>query len=176
VLMITLGTGVGGGIVIGGKIFGGTRGIAGELGHFTLYQDGVPCPCGKKGCYESYAATTALVRRAKEATGEAELNGRIIFERAHRGDSVMLGVLDSWIDDIAAGITGLVHIFNPQMVLIGGGVSAQEELLIRPLREKVLATAMPRFGEGLQVESATLANDAGLIGAAKFFMDCYKQN
>lgn len=172
VLMITLGTGVGGGIVIGGKIFGGTRGIAGELGHFTLYQNGIPCPCGKVGCYESYAATTALVRRAKEATGEAELNGRIIFERAQAGDETMLAVLDSWIDDIASGITGLVHIFNPQLVLIGGGVSAQEELLIRPLREKVLATLMPRFAEGLLVESATLANDAGLIGAAKFFMDC----
>ena len=172
VLMVTLGTGVGGGIVIGGKIFGGTRGIAGELGHFTLYQDGVPCPCGKKGCYESYAATTALVRRAKEAAGEEELNGRIIFERAANGDRTMLAVLNAWIEDIAAGITGLVHIFNPQLVLIGGGVSAQEELLIAPLRRKVLETAMPRFAEGLQVESATLANDAGVIGAAKFFMDC----
>jgi len=176
VLMITLGTGVGGGIVIGGKIFGGTRGIAGELGHFTLYQDGIPCPCGKTGCYESYAATTALVRRAKEATDEETLNGRIIFERAQAGDKTMLSVLDGWIDDIAAGITGLVHIFNPQLVLIGGGVSAQENLLIRPLREKVRSTVMPRFGEGLLVKSATLANDAGLIGAAKFFMDCSAEN
>jgi len=173
VLMITLGTGVGGGIVIGGKIFGGTRGIAGELGHFTLYQDGIPCPCGKKGCYESYAATTALVRRAQEATGESGLNGRIIFERAKAGDKMMLSVLDGWLNDVASGITGLVHIFNPQMILIGGGVSAQEELLIRPLREKVLSTLMPRFAEDLELESATLANDAGLIGAAKFFMDCH---
>ena len=78
VLMVTLGTGVGGGIVLGGRIFGGTRGIAGELGHFTLYQDGPLCPCGKRGCFESYAATTALVRRAKEATGEADMNGRIV--------------------------------------------------------------------------------------------------
>lgn len=83
----------------------------------------------------------------------------------------MLAVLDDWIDDIAAGTTGLVHIFNPEIVLIGGGVSAQEDLLIKPLREKVLATAMPRFAEGLRVEQAQLANDAGLIGAAKFFMD-----
>ncbi len=171
VLMITLGTGVGGGIVLGGKIFGGARGVAGELGHFTLYQDGMPCTCGKRGCYEQYASTTALVRRAKEATGEDELNGRIIFERAAAKDETMLSVLDGWIDDIAAGLTGLIHIFNPQMVLIGGGVSAQEELLIAPLRARVLAGAMPRFAEGLRVESATLANDAGLIGAAKFFMD-----
>ena len=171
VIMVTIGTGVGGGIVLGGRIFGGTRGIAGEIGHFTLYQDGVPCPCGKIGCFESYAATSTLVRNAQAATGESEMNGRIVFRRAKDGDETMLRVLDAWIDDIAAGITGLVHIFNPQIVLIGGGVSAQEELLIEPLRKRVLATAMPRFAEGLRLERAVLSNDAGLIGAAKFFMD-----
>ena len=175
VLMVTLGTGVGGGIVLGGKIFGGTRGIAGELGHFTLYQDGPRCPCGKCGCFESYAATTALVRRAKEATGEADMNGRIVFSRAADGDQAMLAVLSAWIDDIAAGISGLVHIFNPQMVLIGGGVSAQEALLIAPLRERVLRSVMPRFAECLQLEAATLGNDAGMIGAARFYLDCVRQ-
>ena len=175
VLMVTLGTGVGGGIVLGGRIFGGTRGIAGELGHFTLYQDGPRCPCGKRGCFESYAATTALVRRAKEATGEAEMNGRIVFSRAADGDQALLAVLSAWIDDIAAGISGLVHIFNPQMVLIGGGVSAQEALLIAPLRERVLRSVMPRFAECLQLEAATLGNDAGMIGAARFYLDCVRQ-
>lgn len=175
VLMVTLGTGVGGGIVLGGRIFGGARGIAGELGHFTLYQDGPLCPCGKRGCYESYAATTALVRRAREATGEAEMNGRIVFSRAADGDRVMRAVLDAWINDIAAGISGLVHIFNPEMVLIGGGVSAQEALLIAPLRERVLRSVMPRFGEGLRLEAASLGNDAGMIGAAKFYLDCTRQ-
>ena len=175
VLMVTLGTGVGSGIVLGGRIFGGTRGIAGELGHFTLYQDGPRCPCGKRGCFESYAATTALVRRAKEATGEADMNGRIVFSRAADGDQAMLAVLSAWIDDIAAGISGLVHIFNPQMVLIGGGVSAQEALLIAPLRERVLRSVMPRFAECLQLEAATLGNDAGMIGAARFYLDCVRQ-
>ena len=175
VLMVTLGTGVGGGIVLGGRIFGGTRGIAGELGHFTLYQDGPRCPCGKRGCFESYAATTALVRRAKEATGEADMNGRIVFSRAADGDQAMLAVLSAWIDDIAAGISGLVHIFNPQMVLIGGGVSAQEALLIAPLRERVMRSVMPRFAECLQLEAATLGNDAGMIGAARFYLDCASQ-
>ena len=134
------------------------------------YQDGAPCPCGKRGCLEHYAATTALVRRAQEATGETQLNGRVIFDRAQRGNEVMLGVLSAWIDDIAAGVTGLVHIFNPEMVLIGGGVSAQEELLMKPLRQRVLSGVMPRFAEGLSVERATLGNDAGMIGAARFFM------
>ena len=170
-LMITLGTGVGGGIVLGGKIFGGTRGIAGELGHITLYADGIPCPCGNRGCYESYAATTALVRLAKEATGEAEMNGRIIFSRAAQGDQTMLSILDRWIADICAGLVGLVHTFNPQMVLIGGGVSSQGKLLITPLRNQLLKTVMPRFSEGLQVEAAILGNDAGMIGAAKFCLD-----
>ena len=170
-LMITLGTGVGGGIVLGGRLFGGTRGIAGELGHFTLYQNGDPCPCGKRGCFEGYASTTALLRRAKAETGEDGLNGRVLFQRAAKGDARLLAVLDRWIDDIAAGITGLVHIFNPQMVLIGGGVSAQETLLMAPLRSRVLVGVMPRFREGLLVERATLGNDAGLIGAAKFFID-----
>lgn len=170
-IMLTLGTGVGGGIIIGGRIIGGTRGIAGELGHFTLYQDGIPCPCGKRGCYESYAATTALVRLAQQNSGERNLDGRKVFKRASEGDKIMLEALEAWTDDIAAGITGLVHIFNPEIVIIGGGVSSQEELLIKPLRRKVLAGIMPRFAEGLQVERAVLGNDAGLIGAAKFFMD-----
>ena len=171
VVMLTLGTGVGGGIVLNGHLYGGCRGIAGELGHFTLYQDGVPCACGKRGCLESYAATTALVRLAAEATGEDGLNGRIIFARASEGDKGMLSVLDRWIDDIAAGVTGLVHIFNPEMVLIGGGVSMQDNLLMKPLRARVLSGVMPRFAECLQVERATLGNDAGLIGAARFYLD-----
>ncbi|MDO5378081.1 MAG: ROK family protein [Clostridia bacterium] len=170
-LMLTLGTGVGGGIVLGGRIFGGARGIAGELGHFTLYQDGAPCPCGKRGCFENYAATTALVRAAKAATGEEDIDGRVIFARAAAGDAQMLAVLDRWINDIAAGVTGLVHIFNPEVVLIGGGVSAQEELLMKPLRERVLKGVMPRFAEGLTIRRAALGNDAGLIGAARFFAE-----
>jgi len=141
------------------------------MGHFTLYQDGIPCACGKRGCFESYAATTALVRLAKEATGETELNGRIIFQRAADGDAVMLQVLEHWMEDIAGGVSGLIHIFNPQMVLIGGGVSSQEELLMKPLRKKILSAVMPRFAEGLLVERAALGNDAGMIGAVKFAMD-----
>lgn len=165
VLMVTLGTGVGGGLVLGGKLYGGSRGLAGELGHFTLYQDGVPCSCGKRGCYESYAATTALVRRAGVE------NGRVLFDRVRAGDAEMKKALDGWLDDVAAGLTGLVHIFNPELVLVGGGVSAQEKLLIAPLRQKVRAGVMPRFGERLRVERATLGNDAGMIGALRWWLD-----
>ena len=165
VLMITLGTGVGGGLVLNGRVYGGTRGFAGELGHFTLYQDGVPCACGKRGCYESYASTTALVNAA------GTKNGRELFEKVRAGDTEMQAILDHWLDDVAAGLTGLIHIFNPSLVLVGGGVSAQEEFLITPLRRKVLAGVMPRFAENLRIEHASLGNDAGMIGALRFWLD-----
>lgn len=171
VIMITLGTGVGGGVVVDGKILSGRRGIAGEMGHFPLYADGVPCSCGLRGCYESYASVTALIERGRKRSGLDGLDGREIFRRAEAGDTMFLSVLDEWISDIASGISGLVHIFNPEMVLVGGGVSSQEELLIRPLREKVFAQTMPRFREGLQLEKATLGNDAGLVGAVRYWMD-----
>ena len=173
VVMLTLGTGVGGGVLVEGKLLMGHRGIAGEMGHFTLYQDGIPCPCGKRGCYESYASTTALIRAAEAATGETSLNGRVLFERIKNGDAILQTVLDKWLDDVAAGITGLVHLFNPELVLIGGGVSRQEELLLKPLRQRVLHGAMPRFTENLRIERAQLGNDAGLLGAAKFYLDIH---
>ena len=171
VVMVTLGTGVGGGVVADGKILGGRRGIAGELGHFPLYADGRPCACGLRGCYENYASATALIRRCGERTGISGLNGRVIFERAAAGEEAFCAVLREWIRDIAAGLCGLVHIFNPEMVLIGGGVSAQEDLLIRPLREEVFSRTMPRFRENLRPESASLGNDAGLVGAVRYWLD-----
>ncbi|MBQ9212146.1 MAG: ROK family protein [Clostridia bacterium] len=171
VIMITLGTGVGGGVVADGKILGGRRGIAGEMGHFPLYADGIPCTCGLIGCYENYASVTALIRRCGERTGIPGLNGRMIFERAEAGEKLFCDVLREWIRDIAGGLCGLIHIFNPEMVLIGGGVSSQEELLVRPLRESVLLGTMPRFRENLCLKSAALGNDAGLVGAVRYWLD-----
>lgn len=173
VLLITLRTGVGCGIIINKRVFGGARGMAGEIGHFTLYQDGKPCPCGKRGCFETYASTTALIQEAEEKTGETFSGGKEIFDRAAAGDEALLAVLDHWTDDIAAGLSGLIHIFNPDVVLIAGGVCEQEELLIKPLRRKTHDITMRRFREGLTIDRAILGNDAGLIGAAKFFMDKY---
>lgn len=175
VVMLTLGTGVGGGLILNGRLYSGARGIAGELGHFTLYQNGVPCPCGKRGCLEEYASTTALIAWAKRLTGRSGLDGRMIFEGVAQGDELLHQALDEWLDDVAAGITGLVHIFNPELVLIGGGVSTQEKLLLEPLRARVLSGVMPRFAERLHISRATLGNEAGMIGAAKYFMDCEKE-
>ena len=165
VLMITLGTGVGGGLVLGGRVYGGSRGFAGEVGHFTLYQDGIPCSCGKRGCFESYASARALVERAETT------DGKELFQKVREGDPKTKAALDAWMADVAAGITGLIHLLNPSLVLIGGGISVQEELLIEPLRRKILSGVMPRFAENLRVERAVLGNDAGLIGALRFWLD-----
>ena len=170
VIGVTLGTGVGGGILTGGHLLEGARGLGGELGHFRLHAlDGVICTCGAIGCYERYAATTALVRGAKSAGLELP-DGRAIFEAVAAGNARAAAVLDRWIDEVAQGLAGLVHIFNPQLILVGGGVSAQQKLLIDPLAEKVRSSVMPAFAQGLEIQAAALQNDAGLVGAVYYFL------
>ena len=172
VLMVTLGTGVGGGVVSGGRLVRGHRGIAGELGHFSIDRGGLPCPCGGRGCFERYASATALITMAREASPDDPVrDGRDFFARVRGGDGAMSGVLDRWLDGAALGLAGLIHIFNPEIVLIGGGISSQQELLITPLRKKVFGLLMPRFSEGLRLEAALLGNDAGMIGALKYWLD-----
>ena len=169
VIGVTLGTGVGGGILTGGRLLEGARGLGGELGHYRTHAlDGVDCTCGAKGCWERYAATTALVRAAQEEN-PAWKDGRAIFAAAEAGNETVLALLDAWTDEIAQGLAGMVHIFNPQLILIGGGVSAQQNLLIEPIAEKVKASVMPAFAEGLEIRAAQLHNDAGMVGAVYYF-------
>ena len=169
VIGVTLGTGVGGGILTGGRLLEGARGLGGELGHYRTHAlDGVPCTCGATGCWERYAATTALVRAAKEKN-PAWTDGRAIFAAAEAGNPEVLALLDAWTDEIAQGLAGMVHIFNPQLILIGGGVSAQQKLLIDPIAAKVKASVMPAFAEGLEIRAAQLHNDAGMVGAVYYF-------
>ena len=166
---MTLGTGVGGGILTGGRLLEGARGLGGELGHYRTHAlDGVPCTCGATGCWERYAATTALVRAAQEKDPAWE-DGRAIFAAAEAGNETVLALLDAWTDEIAQGLAGMVHIFNPQLILIGGGVSAQQKLLIEPIAAKVRASVMPAFAEGLEIRAAQLHNDAGMVGAVYYF-------
>lgn len=168
VLGVTLGTGVGGGVITGGRLLEGSRGYAGEIGHFPTHAGGDSCVCGLKGCFERYASTSALTRRTSAERSEWD-NGRIFFEAVEEGDETAVSLLNSWIDEIAYGIAGFVHVFDPQIILIGGGVSVQEELLIKPLRERVLSLVMPDFAEGLEFRPATLGNDAGMVGAVYYF-------
>lgn len=189
IIMLTIGTGVGGGIIIDGRLYGGALGLAGEMGHFTLRADGIPCSCSKHGCYESYASTTALLSLIhslceerneslfkNEDFAELErlirsdrLNGREIFALAELNKNELVKyALQKWICDIAEGASGLVHIFNPELLLIGGGVSRQERLFIEPLRQKMQGLLMPNFARSLKISAAELGNDAGVLGAAYY--------
>ena len=171
VICVVLGTGVGGGIISGGRLIEGSHGYGGEIGHFPTHADLLMTGNGKWAShYETFASTSGLVRMA-EANGLDWHDGRTIFEAAAAGNGDALRMLDGWTDEIAAGITGLVHIFDPEVVLIGGGVSAQEELLIKPVREKVLKTATPDMANDLTVKAAALGNTAGMVGAVRYLMD-----
>ena len=170
VIGITIGTGIGGGILTGGRLLEGARGLGGEMGHYRTHAlDGVPCTCGARGCWERYASTTALVRAAQAMDPELR-DGRAIFAAARAGRCDVLDLLDRWMDEIAQGLAGMVHIFNPQRILVGGGVSAQKTLLIEPLEHKVKAVVMPAFAEGLTLQAAALQNDAGLVGAVYYLL------
>ena len=176
VLMITIGTGIGGAFTVGGKPFLGHRGIAGELGHTALYQDGPRCVCGRRGCYQNYASAEALVRRAERETGQSFRNAREVFETLDGGGAspALRQAFEGWTEDIAAGLTSFVHLLNPEMVVIGGGVSEQP-MLIESLRGMVLRSLMPRFRETLRIEKAVLGNRAGVIGAVRFLLDRYPE-
>lgn len=172
-LLVTLGTGVGGAAIVDGRVLHGRIGIAGEIGHFPTHADGAVCTCGNRGCYEQYASVTALRRMMESQAQGASADGRHIFRKAAAGDQAAVAALDLWIGEVAAGLIGLVHLFNPQIVLIGGGVSAQDTMLIDPLRWRVLSGVMPRFREGLALEAAGLGNDAGMLGAARLCLDVH---
>ena len=176
VVVMTIGTGVGGGIIVDSKILLGTKGFAGEIGHIPVNVDGEDCSCGNKGCIEHYGSTSALVRKVKEAVISGEIkgieagkvDGRLIFKEVAAGNVTVKKYVDAWINYISAALVGLVHIFNPEMIILGGGVSRQKELFVDKVREKVLTSVMPNFAMGLSVEAAELGNDAGIIGAVRF--------
>ena len=181
VLLVTLGTGVGGGIILNKKVFNGCDSMGAEIGHTKLVYDGIPCTCGQRGCFESYASATALIRQTKEAMknhpesilhslcdkDESKVNAKMLFDAAQLGDKVAMKVLDTYIDYLAAGLSSLIAVFRPQAVIIGGGVSGAGEALMNPLREKLFANTFAAEQIGLpHLDAARLGNDAGIIGAA----------
>ncbi len=178
-LVITIGTGVGGGIISDSKIILGNCGVAGEIGHFIIDTHGRPCSCGNRGCYEQYASMTALIRAVRQQKRllekyhlcEADINGKSIFDLVAQGDSHIIDTVDEWIDYVACGLVGLTHIFAPEIILIGGGVSRQQELFIDKLRKKVLDSVMPIFQRSTRLEAAALGNNAGLVGAVCYCMN-----
>lgn len=160
-ILLTYGTGVGGGIVIEGKLFGGERGIAGEVGHMVIHADDeTVCGCGHRGCYECYASTTALIRRARQSGFEIQ-NGRDFFEKLS-GDAALEGVLDAWIHEIVEGLCTLTYIFNPPCLVLGGGIMERKDI-IEKIRRCFLNRVIPTFSK-VDILQAQLGNQAGLYG------------
>lgn len=176
---VTLGTGVGGGVVIDGKIFRGANGAGAELGHTVLIHNGLPCSCGRSGCWEAYASATALISQtkaaiekhpeslmAKYAKENGKVNGRTAFDAAKQDDAAAKQVVETYIGYIADGITNMINIFQPNKIVIGGGISNEGEYILEPIREHVKKYDYNKLFARAEVTAATLRNDAGIIGAA----------
>lgn len=168
-IMVTLGTGVGGGISIDGKPYLGTKGYGGELGHMVIKYDGIPCPCGLVGCYEQYASVTALIRQAKEAIAQHPdcllakkaadgFSALDIFNAKEEGCPVAAAVIDQYAAYITIGLNSFENIFQPDALVIGGAISSQEENLLSLVRAKL--------DKPTNLFASALKNDAGIIGAA----------
>ncbi len=180
VVMLTLGTGVGGGVLIGGRLLRGSDGIGAELGHMLLVLGGEPCTCGSRGCVEAYASAPALIRQTKaamkkhpdsamnlEALRAGKVSARTAFDCARRGDAAALEVVDRYAEYLSAAIGSLITVFRPEAVLIGGGLSNEKEYLLDRLSRRA---ARYSFGSDVvpipPILGAKLGNDAGIIGAA----------
>ncbi len=178
-VMITLGTGVGGGIVIDGRIYEGQHSAGAELGHIMIVQNGQLCTCGRKGCWEAYASATALIRQTGDAmkanpdslmnqmTTLDNISGRTAFDAARKGDKAGQQVVDQYIKYIAEGLIDIINIFRPEVLIIGGGICNEGDYLLKPMREYINQNvyAGNRLPEQ-KIAIAKLGNDAGIIGAA----------
>ena len=163
-LCLTIGTGIGGGIVLNGDVFRGNTCVAGEFGHIQIVKNGVQCLCGKKGCYERYASATALVRMAKERTGE-DLNGKEIFDREKAGIPVFTELVKDWVDYFIDGLSTIIYIFNPPLIVVGGGVTKQGDYLLEKINKSLSEKLGINFKKNLSVKFAELGNNAGMLGA-----------
>ncbi|MDF2567040.1 MAG: hypothetical protein K0R90_496 [Oscillospiraceae bacterium] len=178
---ITLGTGVGSGIILDGKIYSGSNFAGAEIGHSVLEVDGNLCTCGRRGCFETYSSATALINMTKKAMeasketamwemAEGDINkasGKTAFDGMRAGDKVATEVVNEYIKYLAAGITNVINIFQPDVVCIGGGISKEKETLLAPLREIVSKEVYSRYSKkNTKLVAATLGSEAGVIGAA----------
>ena len=161
---LTIGTGIGGGIILNNDIFRGDTCVAGEFGHIQIVKNGVQCMCGKKGCYERYASATALVKMVKDTIGK-ELNGKEIFELEKAGDTKIKEIVDTWIDYFTDGLSTIIYIFNPSLVVIGGGVTKQGDYLLDRIKKSLDDKLGENYKKNLKIRFAQLGNNAGMLGA-----------
>lgn len=184
VIAVTLGTGVGGGIIANGSILSGSNGTAGEIGHITVDPNGYMCNCGRKGCLETITSATGIVRQAKdliEANPESELaafyqenndiTSKDIFERASKGDDLCQTIVENTADVLGLTIANIATIVNPSKILIGGGVSKAGDQLISLIDKYYKQYALDRLSQDCEIKVAELGNDAGIIGAASLVKD-----
>lgn len=178
-VMLTLGTGVGGGIIVDGKLYTGFNYAAGELGHMVIVHNGQPCTCGRKGCFEAYSSATGLIRMTKTKMLERKdsimwdavggdidkVNGRTAYDAKRKGDAAACEVVDEYVSYLATGTANLINIFQPSVLAFGGGVANEKENLLAPLR-KLVEEQTYTTGERTEIKSAVLGNDAGIVGAA----------
>ena len=187
---ITLGTGVGAGVIVNGRIYSGFNQAGSEFGHTVLVSGGIQCKCGRKGCFEQYASASALARMTKEAADEdpdsllteviAEQgapNAKAAFIAMRRGDKKAAEVIDKYTDYLADGLANAINTFMPEVLVVGGGVCNEGDPLLIPMREKTMSR--PYFGPGVpktEVRLAQMGNDAGIVGAAMMGMTCVLDN
>lgn len=183
-IAITLGTGVGGGIIIDGKLFSGSNYAGAELGHTVIVHDGEQCTCGRKGCWETYASATALIRQTKAAmllnkdslmweltqNSIENVSGITAFDAMRKGDAAGKMVVDNYVKYISVGIINTINIFQPDVLCIGGGVSKEGETIAAPIRAHVERERYSKnVSKQTEIKTAELGNDAGIIGAAYLY-------
>ena len=178
-VFFTLGTGVGGGIIIDGKVWSGFNGAGGEIGHQSLVFGGEPCTCGRRGCLEAYASVTALINQTKAAMAahpeslmnewaekKGKVSGRTAFECAKQGDAAAIAVRDRYIEYVAEGICSIVNVLQPEVVAIGGGISREGDALLEPIKAYFANNDYNRYMPKTDIRIAKLFGDAGIVGAA----------
>lgn len=179
-VFLTLGTGVGGGIVLGGKVWSGAHGVGSEIGHMIIELDGEACNCGNRGCLERYCSATAIILAARAAVNQYQdsailqkaegdpmkINAKMVFDAAKEGDELGLTLFHNYVNALAHGIVSIIHFLDPEVIALGGGVSRAGDFLLDALREKVSHLVMYKTLPYARIELAKLGPDAGIIGAA----------
>ncbi|WP_028783917.1 ROK family protein [Thalassobacillus devorans] len=170
-LCLTIGTGIGGSLFLNGQLYSGSSHAAAEIGHLTLYPGGKPCTCGNDGCLERYASSSALEEMINESFG-SKIKVIEFFEKLRYGDKQSEAVFNQWLDDLTTGLKSVVHVLNPELIVIGGGISAQGEFLLTHIKQSLFEKVMPNHRRKLDVRIAVHQNKANLLGAAyHYFAD-----
>lgn len=175
-VFLTIGTGIGGSLIINNELYGGYKNHGTELGHVIINYNGEECSCGSKGCLEAYASVSALIKDYKNLTGKVS-NGKKIIDAYLKKEPAAVETLEKHFDYLAVGITSYINVFSPQKLIIGGGISESGEFYINNIKKRVAKLAMPDTIKHTQILRAKLGNQAGLLGcAASVFTDFKPQS